>query len=68
MEAIEELEAFYKDKTGSIRVTPYANIECLKTFSEGHLSVVKQNINKEIHKPYLNRLNYVKRIIEQSQA
>jgi len=66
MDSIEELEEFYKDKTGSIQVTPFAYIECLKTFSEGHLSVVKHNINKDTHKPYLNRLRYVKRIIEKN--
>jgi hypothetical protein len=64
MDNIEELEQFYSDKTGSLRVTPYAHIECLKTFSEGHLAVVKHNINKDTHKPYLNRLHYVKRLIE----
>ena len=64
MTEIQELETFYRDKIGSLRVTPYAYIKCLKTFSEGHMAVVKHNINKDTHKPYLNRLHYVKRIIE----
>lgn len=66
MESIEELEQFYKDKIGSLQVTPYAFIECLKTFYEGHIAVVKHNINKDTHKPYLNRLHYVKKLIERN--
>lgn len=68
MGSIEELEQFYSDKTGSLQVTHYAFIECLKIFSEGHLAVVKHNINKDTHKPYLNRLHYVRKLIEQSKA
>lgn len=61
---IEELETFFKDKDGSLKVTDYATITCLKTFSESHLEMVKHNKGKVLFEPYLNRLKKVKEILE----
>jgi len=63
MTDIQNLEEFYKDKQGSLVVTPYATIEDLKVFSDAHLHMAKHNEGKPLFDVYTNRLIVVMNLI-----
>lgn len=66
-EHIHKLEEFF-EKTeipaGPIRVTKYAVIFDVGKFVSSHMSIVKANNGKYTFIPYLQRLMWVKKLIE----
>jgi hypothetical protein len=66
-EQIKTLEEFFETAEipkGPIRVTSYAVVTDMSKLISSHLSIVKANNGKYTFKPYLQRLMWVKRLIE----
>jgi len=64
---IQELEEFFSKTElpkGPIRVTKFAVINDLDFFVNGHLSIVKANNGNRYFLQYLQRLVFIKKMIE----
>jgi hypothetical protein len=62
----KELEAYFKsiELPKSLRLNKSAMINNVDKFIKSHLQVVLHNSKKKVYKPYLDRLEELKTIIE----
>jgi hypothetical protein len=67
---IEELEAYFQKELlpETLRLSGHENITNVKGFVKSHINYVKANISNKNNEPYLNRLQKVYNLLNQSNG